>query len=1059
MKLNNNVLFYLVLALCLTNILLGFYLSGFQKPALVRSPSALAVSGNIGMCVIGSPETKYYFSKPLRAEIWRSGFTGIQEVELINALAQGGHTFTFRMTFVDKYGGPGSREFGNFTGNTSAPMVFDLNISGIPDGNCIYELNYYSSVDDDCSWISTIQYLTIDNEPIAPTWETFKNENSTNLSQYNTPPDYWTKIPNVHLYHPLYGSIDFSKSNFPMNFDSVNLDEAFVFGQGTLNFSQTKFRCATAPEYPYMDVIFRNISLIDPTLLRDHRDCIADGSCQELGYDEEEGIYSVLIPPYGYFEVVENAEAVLEIWLTNQSDNTTYNSNSTFYVHKENNTFYFYSNLSYSHYPLFGDDIYCNYSIIDITNNPNNFSAAPIITTGNFTYNNTTQLYGFSHEFNTKGNFLWSTFCSVEDIGLGNVSKNLLFQISSYPALLDVWSDLDPPGGSQSLYARDPIYIYADYTDKLTGDPINSNITYCNISLNNLSLGRWTVEFDNITAQMTYNETSGLYQYESHILFPGTYTYSVFCDDYPLHENLSQTKNMTIPNRLPLLYRNISNYSVRQGYTTPLFNLYGFFIDFDGELLNFSTTYNPYLGISISPLGMVRVSASGNFTGNTTVTFIARDHTMIPIPSNEITITVIATQSTSSGGSDNPRTSSGDTLFCIEKWNCSEWSECFPDNIQYRTCVDQNNCGTLSEKPIVEQSCLYIGTCFDGIQNQGETGIDCGGPCPVCPTCFDGIRNQGETGIDCGGPCAPCASCFDGIQNQGETGIDCGGPCPPCGVLEAPLVIKTPISDYLSEITVFSTLLLSLIFIMLNYYKEIGSFFKKLIWSIFRFAKSYSFEDVEITDIEKYIRDNLERIDYSTGKVKNKELLSQIVSLYRLFIKYLFNLEFEFTYEELKLILSSSNISVASSAIYLGYFKDISEAVYSGKEIGSSEIKRYIKLFEKMIIINRELIAKADLLHEEEQIINKLNLFPWRKKFLNARLRMKIEMHITKHLSYAKGFLIDKDLIRTAEEYNLIRNLILLLPSKHRKKYFERLKDIKSRVEELKKSIQSKANP
>jgi hypothetical protein len=47
-------------------------------------------------------------------------------------------------------------------------------------------------------------------------------------------------------------------------------------------------------------------------------------------------------------------------------------------------------------------------------------------------------------------------------------------------------------------------------------------------------------------------------------------------------------------------------------------------------------------------------------------------------------------------------------------------------------------------------------TCFDGIQNQGEIGIDCGGPCKACPTCFDGIQNQGETGIDCGGPCKLC---------------------------------------------------------------------------------------------------------------------------------------------------------------------------------------------------------------------------------------------------------------------------------------------------------------
>jgi len=47
-------------------------------------------------------------------------------------------------------------------------------------------------------------------------------------------------------------------------------------------------------------------------------------------------------------------------------------------------------------------------------------------------------------------------------------------------------------------------------------------------------------------------------------------------------------------------------------------------------------------------------------------------------------------------------------------------------------------------------------------------------------TCTDGVKNQGEEDIDCGGPCNSCATCSDGIQNQGETGIDCGGPCPKC---------------------------------------------------------------------------------------------------------------------------------------------------------------------------------------------------------------------------------------------------------------------------------------
>jgi hypothetical protein len=76
-----------------------------------------------------------------------------------------------------------------------------------------------------------------------------------------------------------------------------------------------------------------------------------------------------------------------------------------------------------------------------------------------------------------------------------------------------------------------------------------------------------------------------------------------------------------------------------------------------------------------------------------------------------------------------------------------------------------------------------VATCSDGIKNQGETDVDCGGPCVACApvaTCSDGIQNQGETGVDCGGPCAACApvaTCSDGVQNQNEQGIDCGGSC------------------------------------------------------------------------------------------------------------------------------------------------------------------------------------------------------------------------------------------------------------------------------------------
>ncbi len=81
-------------------------------------------------------------------------------------------------------------------------------------------------------------------------------------------------------------------------------------------------------------------------------------------------------------------------------------------------------------------------------------------------------------------------------------------------------------------------------------------------------------------------------------------------------------------------------------------------------------------------------------------------------------------------------------------------------------------------------------SCFDGIMNQDEEGVDCGGSCQTCNngfSCTDGILNGTETEIDCGGECPPCSPafdfCSDGIQNNGEEGIDCGGNCLlPCGL-------------------------------------------------------------------------------------------------------------------------------------------------------------------------------------------------------------------------------------------------------------------------------------
>ena len=86
-------------------------------------------------------------------------------------------------------------------------------------------------------------------------------------------------------------------------------------------------------------------------------------------------------------------------------------------------------------------------------------------------------------------------------------------------------------------------------------------------------------------------------------------------------------------------------------------------------------------------------------------------------------------------------------------------------------------------------ACGPAPTCSDGIQNQGETGVDCGGPCPACAAvCGDAICNGSENCGTCPGDCicsGPTVCCQgscaaprngDGCCNGGEncsTSADC----------------------------------------------------------------------------------------------------------------------------------------------------------------------------------------------------------------------------------------------------------------------------------------------
>ena len=105
-------------------------------------------------------------------------------------------------------------------------------------------------------------------------------------------------------------------------------------------------------------------------------------------------------------------------------------------------------------------------------------------------------------------------------------------------------------------------------------------------------------------------------------------------------------------------------------------------------------------------------------------------------------------------------------------------------------CGEGRNCG--ADDDCASDMCSDEGVCVDpscsnGAQDGDETDVDCGGSCP--DGCGEGEGCSvdddcmSENCLDDGtcGPMVDDATCTDGVRNGNETDVDCGGPdCDPC---------------------------------------------------------------------------------------------------------------------------------------------------------------------------------------------------------------------------------------------------------------------------------------
>lgn len=101
---------------------------------------------------------------------------------------------------------------------------------------------------------------------------------------------------------------------------------------------------------------------------------------------------------------------------------------------------------------------------------------------------------------------------------------------------------------------------------------------------------------------------------------------------------------------------------------------------------------------------------------------------------------------------------------CNENWTCTEWSEC-EESIQYRTCTDENECGTQESKPSEKKEC----------ESECETLIDClncSNGESVIAECREGNCHY-ENSIRCYRECDGCESDEDCSKGEKCIGCEC----------------------------------------------------------------------------------------------------------------------------------------------------------------------------------------------------------------------------------------------------------------------------------------------
>ena len=368
------------------------------------------------------------------------------------------------------------------------------------DGNCNYKIfaKAYSN-NSVCEGIfgsdGSDSYFSINNIDVEPRWDNFKNNLTTNFSEFANPLILgdWTAIENATIGTPDKGLINFSDQT--INFDDADLDSYINISYNylSLNASISALPCLSRSAI----LTLYNLSFIQPIVLADGENC-SSSQCTIINYSNHNLVFSVTDFNYIY-SAAENATMRLEIW--DQTEDTAK------YVNQDIMFFANFSDSAYSN-PINGTSVYCN-----IRFNLTGSYTSP----ADMNFNHSSLLYEYSRSFSSVGTFDYLVFCNASmflldsHYPLGTINKTNNFTITNRAPVLisnmpnETWNE------NTILTGRD--------LDDYFLEPDGETLTYTSTGVPNID-----VSIDNITHVITYtpdanfygNRTVKFYAYDPH---------------------------------------------------------------------------------------------------------------------------------------------------------------------------------------------------------------------------------------------------------------------------------------------------------------------------------------------------------------------------------------------------------------------------------------------------------------------------------------------------------------------------------------------------------------